>query len=746
MTVPTETNATAYTATGVTASFAYTWQIARESDLLVYTISTTGTTITPLVLNTDYTVTGVGVFTGGTIVLTAGNPTAGTRVFLTSDPEQIQQVLLQQGAAFNPADLMAALDLLTREAQANRLRITQSVQGPIAEALDGHSFVLPAAASRANTALLFNGSGDPYVAPPTGFTVTDIPAINVTQVVDTIALLKALTAPISALTYTVRGYYVGGDGGGGAFIWNASDVRADNGGTIIAPNSGSGRWNRITSGRLESRWFGAKHDGSTDDSATCQAMLNTGLDCRLSNGGTVKLTSGLQITTRYQQFDMSSAKVTSLGAPISLQALDVVVDGPHYEGSDALLHGVVVVGSATDGTKTSHNWWIRNPKIHASAALYGVVVANGSFLGNITSGFIGTTGGLPVANSRGLFLGEQVQTVNCWGVNIVGWETQIEMRGVDGCGFYQCDVGDGAVAGYYWYINAIPTAGDPSPYGTNIYPNGEGSWWGTATETVGNLTVQGCYTELSDIAIYAKTGLQLKCASFINNLLSVNNSSPNAKVGTRIFKFAIPIEGVNFIGNNGLLPDYVFQCDSAFVTGLVSQNNGWEDVGRGGAHVGILATGTGSDRVTIVEHDDTTQGFGISNSRGMRIGTETDKQGTNRFSTKVFTGLNVNQTNTDLVTLTMPSKYRLNRILFYDGSINLTTCTVELRSGAGGGGSNYLATSSLAACTTAVKFASIAFTGAALTDYLTTSLYPRVATAQGAAATVSMLLEYEDMT
>jgi hypothetical protein len=110
-------------------------------------------------------------------------------------------------------------------------------------------------------------------------------AINGIQVVDTIAQLRALTPPASAVTYFVRGYYAVGDGGGGHFRWNSSDVTTDNGGTVIIPNAGgTGRWNRIFEGTLYGSWFGAKGDGVTDDTAAINTALTTAGD-----GGTVTL-------------------------------------------------------------------------------------------------------------------------------------------------------------------------------------------------------------------------------------------------------------------------------------------------------------------------------------------------------------------------------------------------------------------------------------------------------------------------
>jgi hypothetical protein len=191
------------------------------------------------------------------------------------------------------------------------------------------------------------------------------------------------------------------------------------------------------------------------------------------------------------------------------------------------------------------------------------VVANGSFIGDIYQPRLTNGGGAVTAGSRGLFLGDQVQTVNVWGGAIVGFESQVEVRGVDGCSLNQVDLGDGAVAGYYVYGNAIPAAADPSPFGTGVYPNGEGSWWGSATQVIGNLTLAGCYCELSDIAIYIKTGLELKSLNLRGNLIGVNNSSPNAKVGTRVLKCDIPISNLVSIGNWCGTPDYAFEFTAA---------------------------------------------------------------------------------------------------------------------------------------------------------------------------------------
>lgn len=106
------------------------------------------------------------------------------------------------------------------------------------------------------------------------------------QPVASIAALKALT-PSAGDAVNVLGYYAAGDGGGGAFYYDAAASAADNGGTIIAPTAGSGRWLRVYSGPINARWFGAKFDGTTDDTAAIQAALNNGSTVLMPPGDSV---------------------------------------------------------------------------------------------------------------------------------------------------------------------------------------------------------------------------------------------------------------------------------------------------------------------------------------------------------------------------------------------------------------------------------------------------------------------------
>ncbi|SVW65733.1 hypothetical protein [Klebsiella pneumoniae] len=70
MTVSTEVDHNDYTGNGVTTSFPYTFRIFKKSDLTVQ-VADPNENITVLTLDTDYSVTGAGTYSGGNVVLTS---------------------------------------------------------------------------------------------------------------------------------------------------------------------------------------------------------------------------------------------------------------------------------------------------------------------------------------------------------------------------------------------------------------------------------------------------------------------------------------------------------------------------------------------------------------------------------------------------------------------------------------------------------------------------------------------------
>jgi hypothetical protein len=219
--------------------------------------------------------------------------------------------------------------------------------------------------------------------------------------IDTIAALRAYAGVTMPLFYVV-GYYAPGDGGDGLFAYVATDTAsADNGGTIIVDAAGR-RWHRESSGDpVRACWFGAKGDGSTDDTAALRAAITAcgsgTLELQGNAGDTFMVSGVLTISQPHLTIYGPSATITTNSATADV----FVVNADFFE-----LHGVTITASVTRTAGAYVNFNGGNyGHIHdftITAFFVGVLIGNvntiGAHLshGRLQLGVAGTASGIVV--------------------------------------------------------------------------------------------------------------------------------------------------------------------------------------------------------------------------------------------------------------------------------------------------------------------------------------------------------------
>ena len=96
------------------------------------------------------------------------------------------------------------------------------------------------------------------------------------RIVDTFASLSALDASTfqTGSLFKVRGRTAIEDGGGGLFRFDSTSTVTADGGMVVAPNSGGGRYLREWDKEIDPKWFGADDTGVVDASAALQAAID----------------------------------------------------------------------------------------------------------------------------------------------------------------------------------------------------------------------------------------------------------------------------------------------------------------------------------------------------------------------------------------------------------------------------------------------------------------------------------------
>ena len=165
MTVSSSTNKVSYSANGSLTTFAYTFKIFDQSDVVVILRASDGTE-TVQTITTHYTVTGVAAASGGNVVFGSAPASGVTVVILRSQP-LTQGLNLVANDPFDAESLEEALDKLVFMSQKHEEELSRTIKGSRTNVISNSEFTV-SATDRANKLFSFDASGNLSIAQEIG--------------------------------------------------------------------------------------------------------------------------------------------------------------------------------------------------------------------------------------------------------------------------------------------------------------------------------------------------------------------------------------------------------------------------------------------------------------------------------------------------------------------------------------------------------------------------------------------------
>lgn len=205
--------------------------------------------------------------------------------------------------------------------------------------------------------------------------------MNNTYSFKTLEEMKAFVPNGEGDIINLLGYYSAGDAGSGQFYWDADCEEADNGGTIIKPNSAEkGRYIRLKdSSAVKVAWFGAIADDKNDDSDAIQNAL-----AELKNGGTLTFEPGNYLVSKAIEVKVGGLRITGIGS-VTLTATDKMEGVIVIEASNVTVNDINIIGSGKADSGISVKGEIENISMKTiSIAQFAKVGLNIS--GNVSGG------------------------------------------------------------------------------------------------------------------------------------------------------------------------------------------------------------------------------------------------------------------------------------------------------------------------------------------------------------------------
>lgn len=331
MTVSTEVDHNDYTGNGVTTSFPYTFRIFQKSDLMVQ-VADLNENITVLTLDTDYTVTGAGGYSGGAVVL--ASPLAnGWQISISRDLPLTQETDLRNQGKFFAEVHEDAFDKLTM--------LIQQCFGFLRLALRKPSFIANYYDALNNR---IRNLRDPSQAQDAATKkYVDDGNAGSNSYADAL-FRKTLRVPeVSVPEYFIletRSNMLVGCNDRGEFVPIAGQTETADLAIKLAALTGASLIGGLSF--ISPEMYGAKGDGIADDTAAIQAAIEAA-----KTRGTYRV-SGMG---RYRIF--SPIKLDNLGQGFRLDLQDVIADPSFPATSDwKTANGMFEYGGESNGSMT----------------------------------------------------------------------------------------------------------------------------------------------------------------------------------------------------------------------------------------------------------------------------------------------------------------------------------------------------------------------------------------------------------
>jgi hypothetical protein len=238
----------------------------------------------------------------------------------------------------------------------------------------------------------------------------------------------------------------------GQFIRDDTDTTtADNGGTVIVASNGK-RWKRVFTGFYDVMWFGAKGNGSTNDTTAIQTAIDT---ISADGGGILWIPEGI--------YQLSSA----LSVPS-----EVAIYGA---GLDSTILRMTALSTATE--------IIKNSPTAADLGSRNIVIQDLTIRGNSAV----TAGILLSAVYRSTFERIRVQSITAagaYGIKLQSWDDGTDWRTCSRNSFRDCQILDAPNS-----MHMTKASGDPNSHGSSF-----------------NLTERCIFAGYTDKGVYVEWG------------------------------------------------------------------------------------------------------------------------------------------------------------------------------------------------------------------------------------------------